>query len=297
MDRLTALRTFVLVSEHQSFVEAARRMRVSPTAASRGIADLERALGVTLLRRTTRAVNLTPEGAAYVERCRRVLDDLDDADRSLRGEDEEPRGTLFVTAPAVFGQMHVLPIVTDLMRRHRQLAVRLMLSDRVVRLVEEGIDVAVRIADLSDSALHAVRLADVRRPLVASPAYLAARGEPRQVADLHDHDLIVFDRFAPNGEWRFTAEGRPAIRCVPRLLTDSVEASVGAAVAGAGIARVLSYQVADHVRAGRLRYVLEPFEPPAWPIHLVFQANRRRTPNVGAFIAAAQAYCQGRRFS
>jgi DNA-binding transcriptional LysR family regulator len=193
--------------------------------------------------------------------------------------------------------MHILPIVTDLMRRYDKLVVRLMLSDRVVRLVEEGIDVAVRIAELSDSTLHAVRLAEVRRPLVASPDYLARRGEPRQVADLQGHDLIVFDRFAPSGEWRFTAEGRPAIRCEPRLLTDSVEASVGAAVAGAGIARVLSYQVADHVREGRLRYVLEPFEPPAWPVHLLFQAHRRRTPNVGAFIAAAQAYCRGRSFT
>lgn len=297
MDRLTALRTFVLVAEHQSFVEAARRARVSPTAASRGIAELERSLGVTLLRRTTRAVGLTPEGAAYVERCRRVLDDLDDADRSLRGENAAPSGTLIVTAPSVFGHMHILPIVTGLMREHPALTVQLMLNDRVVRLVEEGIDIAVRIADLSDSALHAVRLTEVRRALVASPEYLAARGEPLQVTDLHGHDLIVVERFAPNGEWRFTAEGRPAIRCAPRLLTDSVEATVAAAVAGAGIARVLSYQVADHVRGGRLRYVLEPFEPPAWPINLLFQANRRRTPNVSAFIAAAQAYCRDRVFA
>ena len=297
MDRLTALRTFVLVAEHHSFVEAARRMRVSPTAASRGIAELERSLGVMLLRRTTRAVSLTPEGAAYVERCRRVLDDLDDADRSLRGEDQSPRGTLIVTAPSVFGQMHILPIVTGLMREHAALTVRLMLSDRVVRLVEEGIDVAVRIADLSDSALHAARLAEVRRVLVASPDYLERRGEPRQVADLHGHDLIVFERLAPNGEWRFTAEGRPAIRCEPRLLTDSVEASVAAAVAGAGIARALSYQVVDHVRAGRLRYLLEALEPPAWPVNLLFQDNRRRTANVSAFIAAAQGYCRGRLFA
>ena len=297
MDRLTALRTFVLVAEHHSFVEAARRMRVSPTAASRGIAELERSLGVMLLRRTTRAVSLTPEGAAYVERCRRVLDDLDDADRSLRGEDQSPRGTLIVTAPSVFGQMHILPIVTGLMREHAALTVRLMLSDRVVRLVEEGIDVAVRIADLSDSALHAARLAEVRRVLVASPDYIERRGEPRQVADLHNHDLIVFERLAPNGEWRFTAEGRPAIRCEPRLLTDSVEASVAAAVAGAGIARALSYQVVDHVRAGRLRYLLEALEPPAWPVNLLFQANRRRTANVSAFIAAAQSYCRGRLFA
>ena len=155
----------------------------------------------------------------------------------------------------------------------------------------------VRIAELSDSSLYAVRLAEVRRSLVASPAYLASHDEQRQVADLHDHDLIVFDRFAPNGEWRFAAEARPAIRCAPRLLTGSVEAAVGAAVAGSGIARVLSYQVADYVREGRRRYLLEPFEPPSWTVHLFFQAHRRRTSNVGAFIAAAQAYCRGRSFA
>jgi len=155
MDRFEALKTFVAVADHRSFAEAARRLRISPTAASRAIADLEEALGVTLLRRTTRAVGLTPEGAAYLDRCRIALDELDDAERSLRGENAEPRGELIVTAPVVFGRMHILPIVTKLLRAHPQLDVHLILVDRVIRLVEEGIDVAVRIADLSDSSLHA----------------------------------------------------------------------------------------------------------------------------------------------
>jgi len=178
MDRFEALKTFVAVADHRSFAEAARRLRISPTAASRAIADLEEALGVTLLRRTTRAVGLTPEGAAYLDRCRIALDELDDAERSLRGENAEPRGELIVTAPVVFGRMHILPIVTKLLRAHPQLDVHLILVDRVIRLVEEGIDVAVRIADLSDSSLHAIRVAEVRRVLVASPAYLAERGVP-----------------------------------------------------------------------------------------------------------------------
>ena len=181
MDRFEALRTFVAVADHQSFAEAARRLRISPTAASRAIAGLEEALGVTLLRRTTRSVGLTPEGAAYLQRCRIALDELDDAERSLRGEDAEPRGELIVTAPVVFGRMHILPIVTILLRAHPQLDVHLILVDRVIRLVEEGIDVAVRIADLSDSSLHAIRVAEVRRVLVASPAYLAERGVPAHV--------------------------------------------------------------------------------------------------------------------
>jgi DNA-binding transcriptional LysR family regulator len=272
-------------------------LRISPTAASRAIADLETSLGVTLLRRTTRSVSLTPEGAAYGERCRRILDDLDDAGRSLRGEDAEPQGALLITAPAVFGRMHILPVINALLRKHPALRAQLSLSDRVVRLAEEGIDVAVRIADLSDSALHAIRIAEVRRVLVASPAYLETRGEPTDVAHLHEHDLIVFEAFAPNQEWRFTAEGRPAIRCEPRLLTNSMESSIDAALDGIGIARALSYQVQDHVQAGRLKYLLSGVEPPPLPINLVFHANRRRTPNVSAFIAATQDYCRGRSFA
>ena len=293
MERLTALRTFVLTAEHRSFAEAARRLRTSPTSVSRGIAELEQSLGVALLRRTTRSVNLTPEGAAYLERCRRILEDLDDADRSLRGEEAEPRGALIVTAPAVFGRMHVLPIVNGLLGRHPDLRVQLTLSDRFVRLVEEGIDVAVRIADLSDSALHAIRIGEVRRVLVASPSYLDARGEPMSVRHLHEHSLIAFETLSDRDGWRFT-EGRAAIRFEPRLATNSVESAIDAALAGIGIARVLSYQVREHVRAGRLRYILEALEPPPAPVQLVFQENRRRAPNVRAFIAAVQDYCRGR---
>ncbi len=296
MDRLDALRIFVAVADRRSFAEAARQLRISPTAASRAIGDLETGLGVTLLRRTTRSVTLTREGETYRDRCRRILDDLEDAGRSLRGENAAPRGLLYVTAPVVFGRMHILPVVTALLRRHPELAVQLSLVDRVVRLVEEGVAVAVRIADLSDSALHAVRLAEVRRVLVASPAYLAARGEPAEVAQLHNHDLIVFDHFAASQEWRFTVTGRPAIRVEPRLLTNSVEAAIDAALDGLGIARALSYQVQAHVRAGRLRPVLPAFDPPAVPVSLVFQASRRASANVTAFIAACQGYCRGQDF-
>lgn len=294
MDRLTALRTLILTAEHRSFAEAARRLRLSPTVVSRGIAELEQSLGVILLRRTTRSVNPTPEGAAYLERCRRALEELEAADRAVRGEQAEPRGALIVTAPVVFGRMHVLPIVTGLLSRHKALAVQLTLNDRFVRLVEEGIDVAVRIADLADSALHAVRLGEVRRVLVASPGYLAARGAPEQPAELRAHDLIAFDTLSGHHEWRFTGEGRPAVRVEPRLATDNVDAAIAAAVAGLGIARVLSYQVREHILAGRLCRILPALEPPATPVQLVFQANRRRTANVAAFIAAAQEYCRAR---
>ena len=297
MDRLGALRAFVAVAEQSSFAEAARRLGMSSTAVSRAVQALEQSLGATLLRRTTRSVGLTPEGAAYLERCRQALNDLDDADRALRGEDAEPRGPLLVTAPVVFGRMHILPVINELLRRHSALRAQLWLNDRVVRLVEEGIDVAVRIADLPDSALLAVRIAEVRRTLVASPEYLRRRGEPSEVAQLYDHDIILFENMAPNREWRFFDEGRSAVRVEPRLLTNSVEAAIDAALDGLGVARVLSYQVQEHVRQGRLAYLLTRYEPAPAPVNLVFQASRRRTANVSAFIGSTQAYCRQRSFA
>ena len=286
MDQLDALRTFIAVAELKSFAEAARKRRISPTAASRAIGELEARLGAVLLRRTTRSVQLTPDGESYLSHCRAAVAELDDAARALQGGQAEPRGILIVTAPVVFGRIKVLPAVTRLMKAHPNLNIHLMLSDRIVRLAEEGIDVAVRIADLSDSALHAVRIGETRRVLVASRGYLKQRGAPRSIADLHGHSLIAFDNFLSNGEWRFAGDARAALRIEPRLFTNSMDAAIDAARAGAGIARALSYQVEDDVAAGRLSYVLPGFDPPPVPVSLVFQANRSRAPNVRAFIAA-----------
>lgn len=293
MDRLLALRTFVAVARQRSFAGAARTLRLSPTAASRAVALLEDELGLPLLLRTTRSVSLTPEGTTYLETCQAVLAQLDDAARLLRGEDAEPRGRLVVTAPVVFGRIHILPAVTALLRAHQRLAIELQLTDRIVRLAEEGIDAAVRIGELSDSALHQAKLTQVRRVLVASPAYLAARGEPIEPADLAGHDLVAFDTFTSNGEWRFTASGRPAIRVEPRLVTNSVEAAIEAVSGGLGIARVLSYQVSRAVAAGGLRILLPAFEPPPVPVSLVFPANRRGSANVRALVQAVQQHLAG----
>lgn len=290
MNGLTALRAFIAVAQRQSFAEAARDMRVSATSVSRAVAELEDSLGVALLRRTTRSVSLTPEGAAYLDRCRVALDELDDAARSLRGENAEPRGALVITAPVVFGRTYILPIVSELLRAHSQLEAQLILTDRVIRLAEEGIDVAVRIAELADSALHAIQLGQVRRVLVASPSYLAQRRAPTSPAQLRDHDLIAFDGFTANGEWRFAQSGHRGIRCEARLLTNCVEAAIEAALNGLGIARALNYQVDQHVRAGRLVYLLPKFDSQPVPINLLFQSNRRSSPNVRALIAAAQTY-------
>ena len=289
MDRLDMLRTFVAVADQVSFAEAARRLRISPTAASRAIAALEQSLGTALLRRTTRSVRLTDEGAVYLERCRAALADLDDAALALRGAGATPGGTLVITAPVTFGRLHILPIATALLRKHPALTIELTLIDRVVRLVDEGIDVAVRIGDLSDSSLHALKVAEVRRVVVASPAYLAAHGTPASITALHDHALIAFTELDRGHEWRFGPTGKPAIRIEPRLAANTADAAIAAAIEGVGIARVLSYQAMDAIGSGSLVTLLDGFAPPAVPVHLVYQASRRASVNVRAFIDAARA--------
>ncbi len=288
IDRIDRLRLFIGVAECLSFVEAARALRISAAAASRAIAALEDDLRVPLFRRTTRAVSLTQEGAVYLERARTALAELDAAAIDLRGENAEPRGSLIISAPVVFGRMHILPVVNALLSAHRRLNAQLVLTDRVVRLVDEGIDIAVRIADLADSALHAVRLGDVRRVLVASPDYLARRGTPARLTDLYDHCLVAFDNFAVNDEWRFGVMEKAVVKLAPRLRVNSVDATIDAVLHGVGIGRLLSYQVADLVVGGRLIEVLADQTPYPVPIHMVFQANRQRSPNVRAFLDQAK---------
>ncbi len=293
MDRIDRLRTFIAVAEKASFVEAARRMRISATAASRAVASLEASLGTPLLRRTTRSVRLTEEGALYLERCRAALTDLDDAALALRGDGSTPGGTIALTAPVAFGRLYILPIVTSLLRTYPALRIELTLIDRFVRLVDEGIDVAVRIGDLTDSALHARKVAEVQRILVASPEYLAAHGTPRDAAALQGHAIISFAELDRAQEWRFGPAGNIMVRIEPRLVVNTADAAVDAATSGLGIARVLSYQALDAVRAGRLVTLLDALAPPSLPVHLVYQANRRTSVNVRAFIAASRDYFDG----
>jgi DNA-binding transcriptional LysR family regulator len=286
MDRLRTLRTFISVAEHSSFAEAGRRLGLSPTTVTRTIAALEASLGVQLLMRTTRTVRLTEEGATFLERCRLGLAEIDQAFDTAR-VGSTPRGTLTVTAPVMFGRLHILPIVVELIALYPELNVRLLLLDRVVRLVEEGVDIAVRIADLPDSALHMLRIGEVRRVLSASPAYLQRRGMPERLSELRDHDLIAIeDENGPHRGWGLS-EARGAQR-VPRLTVNSIDAAVSAAVAGLGIVRTLSYQVSEHILAGRLHRVLATDPAPALPVSLLFQGDRSDRPNVRAFTDIAR---------
>lgn len=289
MDRLKTLRTFICVAEQASFAEAGRRMNMSPTTVSRTIAALEASLGVQLLMRTTRSVRLTEEGSLFLERCRAGIAQINQAVESVQGSRSEPSGTLTVTAPVMFGKMYVMPVVLELLRLHPQLQIRLILRDSLVRLVEEGIDIAVRIADLPDSSLHVVPVGEVRRVFSASPDYLARKGRPASLADLRYHDLIwVEDEGGPHRGWGLDEVRRAG--GVPRLSVSHVDAAIAAAVAGLGVLRTLSYQVAGEIEAGRLEPLLRDDEAPALPVSLLFEGGRKHHPNVRAFIEAIKRY-------
>jgi DNA-binding transcriptional LysR family regulator len=295
MDRLSGFEMFVTVARQGSFSAAARQLGCSAQAVTRGIAALEGHFGLRLLHRTTRAVSLTGEGAALLPRAERLLADLAAAERELRGAQAEPSGELHVTAPVAFGRLHVVPAVAELLARHEQLDVRLLLLDRNIRMVEEGIDVAVRIGTLPDSSLHAARVGSVRQVIVASPGYLARRGVPTGHADLRRHHLIASTGPRGAGEWRFGGRHDAGEGARRRLRVNTVDAALIAAEAGLGLANFLSYQVTDALAAGRLVEVLQAEAPPPVPVNLLFEAVRGRSPATRAFIEAMrQRAAEGR---
>ena len=288
MDRLQAMRVFVTVADGGGFAPAARKLGLTPSAVTRLVAGLEDHLGLRLLNRTTRAVSLTDAGQRYLARACQVLMDLEEAEALAREEQARPSGKLTVAAANVFGRLHVSPLMCDYLSRYPGLAGELLLSDRNVSLVEEGVDMAVRIGPLADQSLIARRLGAVRRILVATPAYLARRGRPLHPGDLTDHSLIHF-AIAPGGsEWRFETEGRDIrIPITPHYTTNSADAAIWHASRDGGIVRLLSYQVIDAIRAGALVPLLTEFEPPPLPIHLVHPGGRLVPAKVRAFIDLA----------
>ena len=286
MDRFETMSAFVAVAERRGFAAAARALGTSPPAITRAVAALERHLGVTLFQRSTRAVSLTDEGAAFLDRARQILADLREAEQILRGGRSVPRGQLYVTAPVMFGRLHVLPVVSRLLAEHEELNARMMLLDRYVRIVEEGIDVAVRIGALADSALRTLPLGSVQQTIVASPAYLAENGIPDDPADLRDHHCIVGSGPRAVGAWPFGPKGKAVVQVAPHLKIDTVDATLAAAEAGIGLANVLSYQSSEAIAAGRLVRVLTEHAPPAMPVSLIYDAGRAAMPAVRAFIEA-----------
>lgn len=284
MDLIESMDVFVTVADLKGFAPGARRLGLSPPAVTRMIAGLEERIGARLLQRTTRSVTLTDAGVRFLERARRILADVAEAKSAANAERGAPVGRLVVAAPHVFGRLHVAALVCTFLRKFPDVTGELILNDRVVSLVEEGIDVAIRVGSLEDSSLVARSVGLVRRVVVASPQYLKRQGMPRRPEDVAGHDLIRVTTLSPTNDWRFLQDGvETRIPIAPRYVTNSADAAVGHAELGGGLAMVLSYQVTDAVKAGRLRIVLADFELPPLPIHVVYPTTRLLSAKVRAF--------------
>ncbi|WP_395019559.1 LysR family transcriptional regulator [Dongia sp.] len=289
MDRLEAVEIFVAVAEAGSFVGASRQLGRSPAAMTRAVAGLEDRLGIRLFNRTTRAVAMTDAGARYLERARRALAEFSELELSAAGEQQVPQGLLTVTAPEMFGRLHILPIVQAYMAEYRQVDVSLLLLNRIVSYIDEGIDLGLRIAQLPDSSLQAVLVGEVQRICCASPDYVAAHGLPRRVQDLSRHAVIATTGVRPVADrWNFERRGQTvSVPIQPKLAVNSVQAALDAAVAGGGIVRLLSYQTAIAEAEGKLVRVLEDEPQPPVPVHIVHPAGRHLAIKARLFIDRA----------
>jgi DNA-binding transcriptional LysR family regulator len=285
MNRLESMSVLLAVVEAGSLSGAGRKLGMPLATISRKLSDLETHLKARLLNRSTRQLSLTDAGRDYVAACRRILEDLSEAERAASGEYRAPKGELVVTAPIVFGRLHVLPVTAGFLEAHPEVDVRLVLGDRIINLLEDHVDLAVRIGELPDSRLAATRVGAIGRVVCGSPAYFAAHGTPRSPADLSAHPCISFDTLLSPASWTFRAGGADlAVPIRSRLTVNTAEAAIDAAIAGVGVTRVLSYQVEDAVRAGSLQVVLREFEPAPVPVSLVFPGERRLPQKVRAFL-------------
>ncbi|WP_019904314.1 LysR family transcriptional regulator [Methylobacterium sp. 77] len=298
MDRWQAMRVFVRVADNGSFAGAARQLHMSPPAVTRAVASLEDQIGTRLLTRTTRSLKLTEAGGRYLEDCRRILAEIEEAEAVAAGSSVTPSGTLTVTAPVQFGRLYVLPVILDYLARHPAVGVRALFLDRVINMVEEGADVGIRIGHLADSGIVAIRVGTVRRVLCATPGYLDRHGTPATMRDLRDHAIIGSMSTGSPGEGRSggkelsSGKERAGGALHPRLVCNTIDAALAAALAGQGIARLLSYQVAPSVSEGRLRLILDDPDTAPMPVHIVSPEGRRAPAKVRAFIDLAVARLQ-----
>lgn len=286
MDRLRAMRLFVAVNEAGSLSAAARAIGEPLTTISRTLAQLEAEVGCTLLNRSTRRMALSEEGSHYLETCRRVIELVDGTERRIAGQSAEISGEISVTAPVLFGRLHLLPVVAEFLSRYPRINLRLLLVDRVVDLLDEGVDVAVRIGDLADSALLARRVASLRMLTCAAPDYIALNGVPETPATLSAHPCVTFSGLPGGARWVFRSRehGTQRVNVRSRLAANTVDAVVAAGVAGVGIARLLSYQAQSELRDGRLVEVLEAYEDTQIPVHLVYRGIRPDNTRLRTFI-------------
>jgi len=288
MDRLEAMSILVAAIEAGSLSAAGRRLGMPLATVSRKVSDLEAHLKTRLLNRSSRRLSLTDAGESYIAASRRILDAVEEAERGASGEYRVPKGELVVSAPILFGRLHVLPLAVEFLEIYPDIDMRLVFSDRVVNLLDEHVDLAVRIGELPDSSLLATRVGSIRRIVCASPRYFAKRGTPTAPGELRDHDCVTFEGFAAGDSWTFgNAKKKDAVPVRSRLVVNTAEAAVEAAVAGLGLTRVLSYQAAQAVRAGALAVALREFEPPPSPVNLAYTDGRFLPLKVRAFIEFA----------
>lgn len=285
MDRIEAMTTLLAVVEAGSLSAASRRLRVPLATVSRRVSELEAHLKAQLLNRSNRRVTLTDAAETYIQACRRIIDEVDEAERVVSGEYRAPKGELTVTASMVFGRVHVVPVVAAFLKAYPEIQLRLRLSDRIVSLQEEDVDLGIRIGALPDSSIVARGIGPIRRVVCASPEYLADRGMPETPQDLAAHDCITFTGFMRAESWDFHTNGSSApVSTRSRLQVDAAEAVVEAARAGAGIIRLFSYHVAAAVREGKLSVLLKTFEPPPLPVNLVYLGGGLLPLKVRAFL-------------
>jgi DNA-binding transcriptional LysR family regulator len=285
MDKFLAMKTFVRIVDAGSLTAAANALDTSLPTVVRTLAALERQLGVTLLNRTTRRLHLTDEGAQYLEQCRIILAAMQEAEESLGARRNEPAGKLLVTASVLFGRHFVAPIISDFLRTYPKVAADLMLSDRVVNLVEEGVDVAVRIAHLKDSSLMAIRVGRVRRVICASDQYLRRHGVPQSPNDVRAHRCVKHTGLTPHGEWQFRAGNRfVSVPIVSVFASNEIDSVLNACIDGQGLGMFLSYMVAPNIKSGQLKYVLEKFEIEPVPVHVVYPQSKLLSNKVRLFV-------------
>ena len=296
MDRLDAMTVFAAIVDAGSLSAAGRRLEVPLATVSRKLADLESYLGIRLITRSTRRLELTEAGREYLEACRQILEQVDEAERAASGAYADVRGRLVVAAPVVFGRLHVVPVATAFLERHPEVDVQLRLGDRNVNLIEEHVDVALRVGNLPDSSLVATPVGFVQRVVCASPAYLDRFGTPRSLDDLASHRCISFDGLDATSVWTFvSADGvRRQVPVHTRMTVSTADAAITAATLGLGLTRVLSYQVADALRNGQLVRVLAADEPPPVPVNLIYPGQGRLPMKSRAFIDVAASQLRER---
>lgn len=279
------MKVLLAVAEAQSFAGCAKQMGMSPPSVTRVIAGLEKRLGTLLLTRSTRSLRLTEAGRRYVEDCKRILLDLDEAEELAAGSSLRARGNLTVTAPVMFGELHLIPLITEYLSDHPQVTINALLVDRLVNMVDEGVDVAIRIGHLPETGLQAIKVGHIRPVICASPAFLERFGRPQTPADIMDAPIVMSSTSSLFTDWQFTLGANTVtLTPEPRLIVSSNQAAINAALCGWGLTRVLSYQVADRVAKGELELILDTYEAIALPIHVLYQGGGRVHAKVHTFV-------------